>query len=147
MQITSFSGEFSFLSNFFPSDILLGKLHDQKVYPSVEHAFQAAKTLDPKEREAIRRAPTPGQAKRLGRKATLCPNWEDMKFHVMLGLLRKKFQIPELREKLLGTGDAILIEGNTWGDVTWGCVWKEEGWVGENWLGKLLMLVRSELEN
>lgn len=47
-------------------------------------------------------------------------------------------------DALLNTGEAELIEGNTWGDKFWGAVWdKELGWVGQNWLGKLLMEERE----
>lgn len=48
------------------------------------------------------------------------PDWEDVKVDIMLGLLRQKFQHPELGAKLLATGDAYLVEGNTWGDTFWG---------------------------
>ena len=45
---------------------------------------------------------------------------------------------------LIATGDAVLIEGNTWGDRFWGMVRNDSGmWVGENWLGRLLTLQRS----
>ncbi len=58
----------------------------------------------------------------------------------MLDLLRIKFTIPTLRERLLATGDQTLIEGNTWGDTYWGVC---RG-VGLNNLGTLLMQVREE---
>ena len=48
--ITSFAGEYSFLSNFYPCAITL----DGDDYPTVEHAFQAAKTDDPAQRRSIR---------------------------------------------------------------------------------------------
>ena len=48
---------------------------------------------------------------------------------------------PELKEKLLATGDAYLEEGNTWGDRIWG-VYQGQG---ENRLGKILMKIRKEL--
>lgn len=56
-------------------------------------------------------------------------------------VLRKFTAHPDLTELLLVTGDAELIEGNTWGDTTWGvCRGK-----GENLLGKILMAVRETL--
>lgn len=66
-----------------------------------------------------------------------------MKLRVMELLLRQKFQIPELGAKLLSTGSAELVEGNHWGDTFWGVYNK----VGHNHLGKLLMKIRSELQN
>lgn len=132
--IDSFSGEYRFLSNFYPSPI---KWHDG-IYPTVEHIFQAFKTIDPEERDEIRNAKTPGEAKRLGRKVTLRPDWNDIKIEVMNNFLQSKFRIPELRNKLMDTGTRELIEGNTWGDRFWGV----DG-TGKNELGKLLMEIRG----
>ena len=58
-------------------------------------------------------------------------------------VLAKFTQNPDLKKKLLATGDEHLEEGNTWGDTIWGTV---DG-VGENRLGKILMRVRDELKN
>ena|SRR5664279_1068471 len=109
--ITSFAGEYSFLSNFYPAPIVL----DGEDYPSVEHAFQAAKTDDLEERRAIRETPSPVTAKHRGKRVTLCAGWNDLRFGVMEMLVRQKFmRHSALRERLLSTGDAELIEGNTW---------------------------------
>lgn len=140
--ITSFRGDYSFLSNFFLIEIVL----DGERYPTVEHAFQAAKTLDKEQRRTILQAETPAKARRLGRKVALRPDWDQVKFDIMLDLLRQKFSQPDLRQRLLETGDAELIEGNAWGDRIWGCVLVEGQWVGENHLGKLLMKVRLEIQ-
>ncbi len=134
--IDSFDGEWSFLSNFHPSEVHF----DGDLYPTVEHAFQAAKTTDPTERAAIRAATTPGRAKRAGRRVALRPGWDDMRIDVMAGLLREKFSDPTLAAALDATGDAELIEGNTWGDTFWGVC---RG-VGTNHLGRLLMQIRDE---
>lgn len=139
--ITTFRGDHEFLSNFTHSPLT----YEGEIYPTVEHAFQAAKTFDPIERQKVRTAASPGSAKRLGRRVTLRADWETVKYDIMLALLRQKFSDPVLREKLLATGDAELIEGNTWGDRTWGCVEVKGKWVGKNRLGQLLMKVRGEL--
>ena len=54
---------------------------------------------------------------------------------------------PHLREKLIKTGDKILIEGNYWHDNDWGdCYCKNcKHTPGNNNLGKILMNVRSSL--
>ncbi len=140
-DITSFDGENAFLSNFYPSPVLF----EGDIYPTVEHAFQAAKTSGAGERRAIRLTASPAQAKRAGKRVSLRPDWEQVKGDVMLGLLRQKFSAPELRAKLLATGQAQLIEGNTWGDRVWGCVLIKGQWVGRNRLGRLLMQVRDEM--
>lgn len=138
-MINSFDGEYRFLSNFHDSPIQEGIV----TYPTVEHYFQAQKTLDMEQRLMIARAATPGEAKKMGRQVTLRADWEDVKLDVMEKGLRMKFAIPELRNKLLATGSEELVEGNWWGDTCWGVC---KG-VGENNLGKLLMKIRSELQN
>lgn len=140
-MIASFSGPHSFLSNFHPSPIEI----DGVVFPTVEHAYQALKTADPEQYAAIAAAPTPAAAKKLGRKATLRPRWDDVKDQVMIGLLLMKFNDPDLRAKLQATGDEDLVEGNTWHDQHWGdCTcWTHAGVPGGNALGRLLMQVRT----
>lgn len=135
--IEHFAGKYAFLSNFYPATVVF----DQDAYPSVEHAYQAAKTFSQRDRDAIRVVSTPGKAKRLGQTVEVRPEWNDIKVTVMEKLLWKKFEHPFLREMLLETGDAPLIEGNTWGDVFWGqCKGK-----GENHLGRLLMDTRARI--
>lgn len=137
-KIDSFNEEFEFLSNFFPSPVTDT---EGNTYPTVEHYFQAMKTLNPEERKKIAAAPTPGKAKRMGRSVNLRKDWEQIKLSVMREGLRQKFSIPGLRDMLLETYDAELIEGNWWHDTYWGVC----NGVGENHLGKLLMEIREEL--
>lgn len=137
--IKEFRGDYFFLSNFYPATVRL----DGRTYASVEHAFQAAKTLDYFRRQIFRDSTTTAAgAKRLGRKLPIRPDWEVVKLDVMLQLVRQKFNRHKyIRNLLLNTGDSELIEGNWWGDTFWGvCRGK-----GKNWLGKLLMQVRKEL--
>jgi len=138
--INDFTGKHRFLSNFWACFELI--YFDGDMYTSTEHAYQAAKTLSQEEREKIKEADTPGQAKRLGQKVTMRSDWDDIKIDIMYQLLKEKFQEGSiLAQLLLETGYAKLIEGNTWGDTFWGqCKGK-----GENHLGKLLMKVRKEL--
>ncbi|MCK5641033.1 MAG: NADAR family protein, partial [Gammaproteobacteria bacterium] len=106
VRIESFRDEFRFLSNFFPSPVWIAGDEHQDNYSTVEHAFQAAKTLDPKERKTVREAASPGEAKKLGRLVKLRPAWDDIKLNVMRDLLWFKFtEHPELRAKLLATED------------------------------------------
>ncbi len=142
-RLTSFTDTHFFLSNFYPSRVSF----EGEIYPSVEHAFQAAKTLDPISRNIIRLSNTPGQAKKFGRKVDLRPDWKQVKFEIMYQLLKEKFEAPVLRQRLLETGDSLLIEGNDWGDRVWGCVLLKGDWVGENHLGRLLMRIRSEIKD
>lgn len=136
--IDRFDGEFRFLSNFWPCSVL----YEGIVYPSSENAFQAAKTLDMDARKvfAIKEV-TPAMSKHLGRAIALRSFWDTIKLGVMRDILEAKFQNQELRDKLIATGDAELIEGNTWGDTYWGvCNGK-----GTNFLGKSLMNLRKTI--
>ncbi len=135
--IERFSGKYHFLSNFYQTPVTW----EGQKYQTTEHAFQAAKTLDEEERAKIRKAPSPSKAKALGRKVKMRPDWASARVDVMHKLLRLKFAKDPLRQELLDTGDAKLIEGNSWHDIFWGvCDGR-----GKNMLGKLLMLVRAEL--
>ena len=136
--IDSFSGEYRYLSNFW----LAAVTYEGKRYPSVEHAYQAAKTLDVGERARIAGLATASEAKRAGRGLRVRVDWEQVKLGVMEQCVRDKFlNHADLGAKLLATGEAELVEGNDWGDRFWGVC---EG-RGENHLGKILMKVRSEL--
>lgn len=105
-------------------------------YPTVEHAYQAAKTHDRTARRRIREASTAADAKTLGQDVTLRDDWDTVKLDIMRQLLRSKFTDPDLAGKLRATGRRRLVEGNTWGDAYWG-VDATTG-EGENWLGRLL---------
>lgn len=100
------------------------------------------------------------------------PDWNDVKLDVMLRCLMIKFDVESysgafplvdadgndlvlnrlhdfssrylLRKKLINTGNRMIIEGNTWGDIFWGK--SLQTMYGENWLGRLLMFVRAILE-
>lgn len=139
MKIEQFSGSNRFLSNFFPCLVSLNGVD----YASVEHAYQAAKTLDAEERETVRQMPTAGKAKRAGKKVTLRADWPEVKISIMADLLRQKFgnNNASLRAELLSTGNSELIEGNNWGDQFWGIC----NGVGRNELGKAIMRVRQEV--
>lgn len=156
-SIEYFEGRYFFLSNFFP--ILLE--YDGAIYPTNEHAFQAAKTIDPLERIVFQDPKSsPSDAKKLGRAITLRHDWEQVKNSIMKEQLLEKFSMnhPVYLNHLLSTEDRTLVEGNLWHDNIWGnchcmdnlnartpfgtkahCVNN-----GENRLGLLLMEVRAE---
>lgn len=134
-KIDRFSGVYRFLSNFWPVIVELDGID----YPSVENAYQAAKTTDSDQRRFFHYSPE--EAKKRGRTIPIRTDWDEIKQNVMLDLLRQKFRNSYLRGFLLSTENAELIEGNWWGDTYWGvCNGK-----GENILGKLLMQVRQEI--
>ncbi len=143
-MITEFDGKYAFLSNFFYAPFV----YDGIIYPTNEHFFQAMKTLDQEKRKQIAEAKTPGAAKRMGRQVQLREDWEEVKYTAMrVGVERKFDAHPGLAEKLIATGNAILIEGNSWHDNTWGSCFcpKCAAIAGKNWLGEILMERRKEL--
>lgn len=142
MAITEFRGVYRWLSNFHPSKVEF----EGEVYPSVEHAYQAAKSLNPTIRKLIREVLSAAEAKRVGGKTTLREDWESVKKRVMLELLEQKFSIPELQEKLLATDRQSLVEGNYWHDNFWGrCHCAKCNNTGANNLGDMLMDIRHKL--
>lgn len=153
-MIDSFMGKYRFLSNFHLCFVQL----DGVWYPSTENAYQAAKT-DPDLRHDFvtteewvdgklnTRPTTPKEAKRLGQKVKLRPDWDSVKLQVMEDLTRQKFSDPTLKSMLLETGEHELVEGNYWHDCYWGsctCV-KCGSRTKYNNLGRILMKVRNEL--
>lgn len=150
--ITSFTGEYEFLSNFSRAAGLI----------PVEYRFQACKACTSEQADWVMSAPSAGEAKRRGRQVRRVPGWESRKRTVMLDLVLAKFSVPELAARLGATRGRILIEGNTWGDDYWGALeydGREEHWAavlpvwqpgdpyrvlaGHNWLGRILMMVRD----
>lgn len=134
--ILGFFGDYKWLSNFH----LVPIEYEGRRYGSTEAAYMATKTLDPEMRDLLTTY-SPLEAKAVGSQIELRPDWDRMKAGVMLDVLRIKFQVPELREKLLETGDKYLEETNYWNDRYWG-TYKGKGL---NMLGHLIMAVRGEL--
>ncbi len=156
-MIESFSGEYRFLSNFWPCKVL----YNGVAYRSSEHAYQAEKAdpdaLAPPNlfaermtwRVKIQMTPNPGAVKRMTRKPTFSirDDWESVKVQTMEGILRSKFSDlnPELVQMLLSTGPQEIVEGNTWHDNFWGVCSCTKCTGGQNNLGKILMKIRETL--
>ncbi|TLG08720.1 DUF1768 domain-containing protein [Nocardia cyriacigeorgica] len=144
LVIDAFEGQYRFLSNFSPDPAI----YHGTWFPSAEHAFQATKTTDTAWVRRIASAATADEAKRLGRHAPLREDWEQIKHQVMVDIVRGKFSPgSDPATRLTATGDALLVEGNTWGDDYWGRSRRRGAstLVGRNMLGRTLMRVRHEL--
>ncbi len=142
-MIDSFIGKYKFLSNFYWISITI----DDIIYPTAEHAFQAAKVLNKEEKLRIATGTSAHIAKSIGRTVELRKDWENIKDSIMKNILTIKFKNEELKTKLLETEDNILIEGNYWHDNYWGnCTCEKCCDTGKNVLGTLLMEIRSELK-
>ena len=146
--------DFGFLSNFFPAPFVI----NGQRWPTVEHYYQAQKSLSALYRETVRCAPTPGQAKRLGalpntpvqrqslvqkNPSLLRDDWEAQKLAVMQLATTAKFaQNGSLGRQLLATKAAELVEDSV-SDIFWGI---GADCRGSNWLGRVLMEVRASLK-
>lgn len=134
----------NWFSNFVPFKDPLAV--DGLSFKTPEHFFAAMKTLNWAERVAIANAATPGQAKRLGRKATLRDDWDAVKQGFMRQALEHRLHDDEWVHKLLETGSEEIVEWNNWHDTVWGtCVCPTHNRKGQNLLGKLLMEMRDGL--
>lgn len=132
---------YRWLSNFYGSPFEL----NGTTYPTVEHAFQCAKTRDAAWKRRILEAASPGDAKRLGRQVPLRSDWETVKVKIMRRLVLTKFQQnPELAQKLLATGRRPIQEDSSW-DSFWGTGKSGPGGKGRNEMGKILKAVRRKL--
>merc|ERR1712232_826338 len=110
--IETFNGPNKWLSNFSWSSLDF----EGERYPSVEHAFQAAKLRTNEERRSwgfTRSDLTFGEANRLGCQVTLREDWREVREAVMAACLAAKFADPALRARLLATGNHELIDGHS----------------------------------
>ena len=138
-SVKGFFGEYRFLSNFHMADVW----YEGILYPSTEHAYQAAKSLDNDVRLEFLPL-TCSQAKNKGQQIPIREDWDIIKYDVMFAVVFDKFfRHKDVREKLLATGDKYLEETNHWNDIFWGCCDNK----GDNNLGKILMKVREILRD
>lgn len=117
-------------------------------FATSEHAYQAGKARKEAVREWILSAPSPGLVAMAAHGLytwDIAPDWSKVKFDRMRGVLYAKFtQHPELKEILLSTGNARLVESATV-DNPVNRLWGEVNGKGKNMLGVLLMELRDAL--
>lgn len=130
--------KYGYLNNFYLAKMFI---YD-KYWDTVEHAYQAQKASDPIEYDSILNAKTPREARNLGQKVKMRPDWDHVKYDIMKECVLAKFsQHQDLKEKLLATGNEDIVEDSPI-DYYWGC--GADG-SGKNMLGKILMQVRTEI--
>ena len=136
--INRFKGEYDFLSNRFPCRVLWEGIE----YRSAEAAFQASKCQDEKERRAYAGCST-DKAILKGKDQIPYQGWEDDQLGIMESILRAKFEMnPSLMQKLVDTGNCVLLNGNNKQETFWGI--DLYSWIGENHLGKIIMNIRDK---
>ncbi|MFT4128151.1 MAG: NADAR family protein [Gordonia sp. (in: high G+C Gram-positive bacteria)] len=155
-MIGEFRGSYRFLSNFYPAEVAVPPMswpggfttRGPITFGSAEAAFQAGKCVSVSDVHRLAAAETPGEAKAIGRRVVLTESWDLDRLGFMALVVGRKFR-PDtpLAERLLATGDHVLVEGNDWHDQFWGtCVCaRHDGVPGQNWLGTLLTQRRAYL--
>lgn len=113
-------------------------------FQTIEHFYQAMKAVDVGEYLRIAEEPNTWEAKKLGNRCKLRPDWEEVKYQIMIDGLRAKFAIPEFCDALQDTGYRYIAEDSPT-DAQWG-LWNKttKTWTGRNLLGLALMQVRAE---
>lgn len=139
MPINRFRGQYYFLSNFYSCPE--GVEYEGDLYPTSEHAYQAAKIEDRPGRDSFTvggsLGTNPMEAKRKGGKVAMRAGFDSMRVKVMGTIIRSKFaRDPRLQELLTSTGNQKIVEGHT----------NDKFWGGKrNHLGNCLMRVRDEI--
>jgi ribA/ribD-fused uncharacterized protein len=132
---------YGFLSNLYVCPVTL----EGRTFRSAEDAYQFGKPKDPAVAEWLMAAPAPrfcAQAAHALLRYDIRPDWQEVRVERMRAVIKAKFtHNPELRQKLLETGDARLVEASPT-DTFWG-IGKRE--TGKNMLGLLLMELREQL--
>jgi ribA/ribD-fused uncharacterized protein len=134
--------EFEYFSNFSAYQIE----YDGLLWPTTEHAYQAAKFSNKKIKNNILKAKTPLEAFSISRdpKNILRKDWFKIRVKIMEDIIREKVkQHPYVYSKLIETGDKEIIEASPI-DSFWG--WGSDK-KGENQLGKIWMKIREEIIN
>lgn len=119
-------------------------------FATSEHAYQAGKARKPAVREWLMAAPSPALLAMAAHGLyywDVTPGWSQTKFDRMRRILRAKFtQHGDLKELLLSTGDARLVESATVDNAV-NRLWGEVNGVGQNTLGVMLMELRDDLRH
>ncbi len=139
-DILGFQKHHRWLSNMWPVEFEVKGIK----FVSSENAYQAAKYVGQADvMQKVGKMPAFESKAYAKDKANpwTTEGFHEKKLKIMEFCLRKKFENPCLRQKLIFTGNVLLEETNTWGDDFWGCC--PQG-VGHNYLGKLLMKIRDE---
>ena len=119
-------------------------------FATSEHAYQSGKARKPEVKAWLMAAPSPALLAMAAHGLyywDVSPGWSRTKFDRMRGVLYAKFtQHEDLREMLLSTGSARLIESATV-DNEVNRLWGEVNGQGRNMLGELLMELRTKLQS
>ena len=134
------SGKYRSFSNWYNRSFIYKGI----TWATSEHALMSEKNpKDKKYQKKLIKSTDPGEAKRLGRKVKLRPDWDKVKLNIMIDILYAKFsQNPDLAKLLLDTGNRPIHENCR--DKWWGGGPNFPG--GRDFLGIALKAVRKKLK-
>ena len=139
-KVLFYEGKWYVFSNFSSFMVYWRGVH----WMTSEHAYQAAKFVDPVIVENIRNARSAHDAKKIAQANNdkKISNWHQIKLKIMEEIVRAKLeQHPYIRKKLLETDCMVMVEDSP-KDSFWG---RGPDWEGENNLGNIWMKLRQEL--
>jgi len=120
-----------------------------EIFTTSEHAYQAGKARKSQVKKWLMDAPSPSLLAMAAHGLyywDVAPGWSKTKYDRMRLVLRAKFtQHNDLRELLLSTEDARLVESTTTDNAV-NRLWGEVNGEGKNLLGVMLMELRAELQ-
>lgn len=141
-EIKEFRYNYYFLSNFSYDSLIYKNIK----FKNSEQAYQWEKAETDNDKLLILNCKTAKEAKQIGHQIKCnIVEWDTNKINVMKNILLAKFSQENLKQKLINTGKAKLIEGNYWHDQYWGSCYcyKCKNKEGCNHLGQLLMDIRD----
>ena len=141
-KIDSFTDYYEFLHNNFYTPVF----YECMLFPSVTHAYQAARSNDQTTRRAILNAENLKTVLNIAKRIDDSENWNMRRLKIMEHLIRDKFRrSKELQEKLKATGTREIVmtyEEETVANTFWGAVKNK----GQNQLGRILMKIREDIK-
>lgn len=140
-RIDNFNGAFDFLNNEYPSTVY----YEGRFYPSVFHAFQAARSDKDHERAKISLAESMQELFELAIEIDDPEDWFAKRLIVMERCVRDKFRRNrDLARRLRKTGNRDLI--NSYSEASESnCFWGIVNGKGSNHLGSILTNVRLDI--
>lgn len=143
------AGPNGYFSQWYPSPFTI----DGKTFSCAEQYYMFNKALAFGDKETalkVLATSSPKTMKALGKqvKGFTDAEWDKIKYEIVVQGNRAKFgQNPDLKQKLMNTGNSTLAELSPY-DAIWGVGTTSQNqalWKGQNLLGKALMQVRGEL--
>ncbi len=131
-----FKDKYDYLSNMYPCPVKVMINNNVYEFKCSESVYQACKCPERIEEFVNLNG---YEAKKLGKRVKLRPDWEELKFGFMYAVVKAKFDQNKFLGLRLKSLKGDIVEENTWNDTYWGIC----NGIGDNNLGKILMDLRD----